>query len=325
MSIQNQDIIRIAKEVVQLQAKSVEASLQAINETFAEACFAMYACTGRIVISGIGKSAIIAQKIVATLNSTGTPSVFMHAADAIHGDLGNVQENDVVIILSKSGNTPEIKVLSDLVKKMGNTLVAITAQKDAALAKDAHFVLDAFVEKEACPHNLAPTTSTTVQLVLGDAIAVTLMKMRGFQAQDFAKYHPGGALGKRLYIKVSDVLRKEKPQVEAQSTLQDILLEISSKRLGATAVLENNQIVGIITDGDLRRLLVSSADLTALSAKRATDLMSKNPKTVQADTLLVEALEIFETHNISQLLVEDKHQNYLGILHVHDVLKEGLF
>jgi arabinose-5-phosphate isomerase len=276
---------------------------------------------GRVIITGIGKSAIIANKIVATLNSTGTPSVFMHAADAIHGDLGLVLKDDVVICISKSGNTPEIKVLIPLLKKTKNPLIAITGNMNSMLAEQANFVFNSYVEKEACPNNLAPTTSTTAQLVMGDALAVSLLKIRGFSSNDFAKYHPGGALGKKLYLSVKDLLiLNEKPTVSLKSGINEVIIEISEKRLGVTAVTENSRIVGIITDGDLRRMLTKSEDFSKLSAE---DIMSKSPKTININAMAIEAMELMESNKISQLLVEDNEQ-YAGVIHLHDLIKEGI-
>src|SRR5690606_34189779 len=261
-----------------------------INEEFAAAVELIYNSKGRVIITGIGKSAIIATKIVATLNSTGTPAVFMHAADAIHGDLGLILENDVVICISKSGNTPEIKVLVPLIKNAKNKMVAITGNKDSFLGKQADYVLNAYVEKEACPHNLAPTSSTTAQLVIGDALALCLLELREFSSNDFAKYHPGGALGKRLYLRVKDISSvNAKPKVLTHTSIKDIIIEMTEKMLGVTAVVENDAIVGIITDGDLRRMLSKTDDFLALTAK---DIMSKNPKRIQADAMALEAKEV---------------------------------
>ena len=281
----------------------------------------IYNSNGRVIITGIGKSAIIANKIVATLNSTGTPSVFMHAADAIHGDLGLVLKNDVVICISKSGNTPEIKVLIPLLKKAKNPLIAITGNIKSVLAEQADFVFNSFVKKEVCPNNLAPTTSTTAQLVMGDALAVCLLKIRGFSSRDFAKYHPGGALGKKLYLSVKDLLiHNDQPVVSLKSEIKKVIIEITEKRLGVTAVTENNRIVGIITDGDLRRMLSKSEDFTKLYAE---DIMSKAPKTININAMAIDAMELMELNEISQLLVEDNGQ-YAGVIHLHDLIKEGI-
>jgi arabinose-5-phosphate isomerase len=281
----------------------------------------IYNSKGRVIITGIGKSAIIANKIVATLNSTGTPSVFMHAADAIHGDLGLILKEDVVICISKSGNTPEIKVLIPLLKKAKNILIAITGNMKSMLAEQADFIFNSYVQKEACPNNLAPTTSTTAQLVIGDALAVCLQEIRGFSSDDFAKYHPGGALGKKLFLSVKELLElNEKPAVSLNSGIKEVIIEISKKRLGVTAVIENNKIVGIITDGDLRRMLANTEDFSKLYAK---DIMSKAPKTINVSAMAIEAMEIMESNEISQLLVQDNEQ-YAGVIHLHDLIKEGL-
>ena len=273
-------------------------------------------------MSGIGKSAIIAQKIVATLNSTGTPSIFMHAADAIHGDLGMVQQDDLVMIISKSGESPEIKVLVPLVKNFSNILIAMVGNMQSYLAKNSHYVLNTTVEQEACPHNLAPTTSTTAQLVMGDAIAIALMEMKGFQSDDFAKFHPGGTLGKKLYLRVSDLYPgNEKPRVRPEQPLRDVIIEMTGKRLGITAVVnEKEELMGIITDGDLRRMLEKNIEFTGITAG---EIMSGDPKTVDPDQLAVEALDLLRKNEITQLAVT-KDGKYLGILHLHDLIKEGL-
>ena len=292
-----------------------------IDGDFESAVEAILNSKGRLIITGIGKSANIASKIVATLNSTGTPAIFMHAADAIHGDLGIVQKDDVVMCISKSGNTPEIKVLIPLVKSMGNPLIANVGNTDSFLAKQADYVINSSVEKEACPNNLAPTSSTTAQLVMGDALAVALLEMRGFSDQDFAKYHPGGALGKQLYLRVSDLCtHNEKPQVDKDENIRNIIIEISSKRLGATAVMENGKLIGVITDGDIRRMMQKYKDVDPL---KASDIMSKSPLTIDKDQLAVSALKIMKEHNITQLLVKDKDA-YFGVIHLHDILKEGI-
>jgi len=292
-----------------------------IDNDFAEAVELIYKSKGRVIVTGIGKSAIIATKIVATLNSTGTPSVFMHAADAIHGDLGLILKDDVVICISKSGSTPEIKVLVPLIKKASNKMIAITGNKDSFLGKQSDFVLNSYVEKEACPNNLAPTTSTTAQLVIGDALAVCLLKLRGFSEKDFAKYHPGGSLGKRLYLRVQDISSVNmKPIVTTNTSIKEVIIEISEKMLGVTAVVENNKIVGIITDGDLRRMLIKVDDFSSLTAQ---DIMSSNPRCIKAGALAVEAMEMMEASGISQLLVEE-NGNYAGVVHLHDLIKEGI-
>ena len=294
-----------------------------LDEHFEKAVNFILNSNGRVIVTGIGKSANIATKIVATFNSTGTPAIFMHAADAIHGDLGNVQENDVVICLSKSGNTPEIKVLVPLIKNYGNKIIAITGNVDSFLGKNSDFPLNTYVEKEACPNNLAPTTSTTAQLVMGDALAVCLQDLRGFSTKDFAKYHPGGALGKRLYLRVSDLIKNNQvPKVNASDSVATVIVEISERRLGVTAVLENEKIVGIITDGDLRRMLSKTTDINHFTAK---DIMGKNPKTVQESAMAIEALEKLETNSITQILVVDAKEKYVGVVHLHDLIKEGIF
>jgi len=282
---------------------------------------AIFESKGRVIVTGIGKSANIASKIVATFNSTGTPAVFMHAADAIHGDLGNIQNSDVVICLSKSGDTPEIKVLLPLIKNYGNKIIGITGNPDSFLGKNADFTINSYVEKEACPNNLAPTTSTTAQLVLGDALAVCLLNLKDFSSKDFAKYHPGGTLGKRLYLRVDDlVANNEAPKVAAESSIKDVIVEISEKRLGTTAVVENDKVIGIITDGDLRRMLEKNTDFSKLTAK---DIMSTNPIQVDSDTMAVSALDIMQKHDITQILVSE-NDKYKGVIHFHDLLKEGI-
>lgn len=314
-------IIKTAKETIALEGQSIINLSQYIDSEFAEAVLLIYKSKGRLIITGIGKSAIIATKIVATLNSTGTPSIFMHAADAIHGDLGLILKDDVVVCISKSGNTPEIKVLIPLIKNASNKIIAITGNKDSFLANYADFVLNAYVSKEACPNNLAPTTSTTAQLVIGDALAVCLLELRGFSSSDFAKYHPGGALGKKLYLRVSDISSvNEKPQVTINTNVKDVIIEISQKMLGVTAVTNNNEIVGIITDGDLRRMLTKVDDFSNLTAK---DIMSSNPKLIEESAMAVDAMDIMETYGISQLLVE-KEGHYAGVVHVHDLIREGI-
>ncbi|MBE9489480.1 MAG: KpsF/GutQ family sugar-phosphate isomerase [Bacteroidetes bacterium] len=314
-------IIKIAKETINIESNAIANLSNLINEDFANATQAIYNSKGRVIITGIGKSAIIANKIVATLNSTGTPSVFMHAADAIHGDLGLILVDDVVICISKSGNTPEIKVLVPLIKNGPNKMIAITGNIDSFLGQQADFVLNTYVAKEACPNNLAPTTSTTAQLVIGDALAVCLLELRGFSSKDFAKYHPGGALGKKLYLRVSDLSSvNQKPSVKTSTSIEDVIIEISEKMLGVTSVLENGKIIGIITDGDLRRMLRRTNDFTNLTAK---DIMSKNPKLIQNNAMAVDAMELMETNGISQLLVEEDGL-YAGVVHLHDLIKEGI-
>ena len=316
-------ILQTAKETILLESAAIANLAKLLDENFEKAVNFILNSNGRVIVTGIGKSANIATKIVATFNSTGTPAIFMHAADAIHGDLGNVQENDVVICLSKSGNTPEIKVLVPLIKNYGNKIIAITGNVDSFLGKNADFPLNTFVEKEACPNNLAPTTSTTAQLVMGDALAVCLQDLRGFTKKDFAKYHPGGALGKRLYLRVSDLIKNNQiPKVNASDSVAKVIVEISERRLGVTAVLENEKIVGIITDGDLRRMLSKTTDINHFTAK---DIMGKNPKTVQENAMAIEALEKLESNNITQILVVDAQEKYIGVVHLHDLIKEGIF
>jgi arabinose-5-phosphate isomerase len=316
-----QSILKTAKKTIDLERDAIANLSHLLTDDFANAVTLIYNSKGRVIITGIGKSAIIANKIVATLNSTGTPSVFMHAADAIHGDLGLILEDDVVICISKSGNTPEIKVLVPFIKNAKNKLIAITGNDKSFLAQQADFILNAYVEQEACPNNLAPTTSTTAQLVLGDALAVCLLELRGFSSKDFAKYHPGGALGKRLYLRVSDLSSiNEKPRVELNTTAKNVIVEISEKMLGVTAVVDNNKIEGIITDGDLRRMLTKSDAFTHLTAK---DIMSSNPKRIDENAMAIDAMELMEKHGISQLLVE-KNGDYAGVIHIHDLIKEGI-
>ena len=314
-------IVSHAKKTIIDESLAISKLADFVDESFAEAVELIYNSKGRVIITGIGKSAIIANKIVATLNSTGTPSVFMHAADAIHGDLGLILKEDVVICISKSGNTPEIKVLIPLLKKAKNILIAITGNMKSMLAEQADFIFNSYVQKEACPNNLAPTTSTTAQLVIGDALAVCLLEIRGFSSDDFAKYHPGGALGKKLFLSVKELLElNEKPAVSLNSDIKEVIIEISKKRLGVTAVTENNKIVGIITDGDLRRMLANTEDFSKLYAK---DIMSKAPRTINVSAMAIEAMEIMESNEISQLLVQDNEQ-YAGVIHLHDLIKEGI-
>ena len=321
--MKNNFIINTAKNTIELESNAIKNLINLIDDNFNNAVEYIYNSKGRVIVTGIGKSANIATKIVATLNSTGTPAVFMHAADAIHGDLGNVLQDDVVICISKSGNTPEIKVLVPLIKNYGNKIIAITGNVDSFLGKNANFTLNTFVEKEACPNNLAPTTSTTAQLVMGDALAVCLLELRGFTSSDFAKYHPGGALGKRLYLRVSDlILKNELPKVTKNDTITKVIIEISEKRLGVTAVIENDKIVGIITDGDIRRMLSKT---TKIDSFTANDIMGNNPKSIDKEAMAVEALEVMENNNITQLLVVDENNNYCGVVHLHDLIKEGIF
>ena len=317
-----EQILDSAKRTVAMELEAVANLHTLIDQDFAKAVSCIYNAKGRVIISGVGKSAIIAQKIVATLNSTGTPAVFMHAADAIHGDLGTIQKDDVVICLSNSGNTAEIKVLIPLIKNQENTVIAMTSNKNSFLAKQADALILAYAEKEACPHNLAPTTSTTVQLVMGDALALALLDLRGFSKEDFAKYHPGGALGKRMYLRVNELVAlHDKPEVNPDTPIKKVIVEISHKRLGVTAVTEGSKIVGIITDGDIRRMLETNEVLTGLTA---ASIMSKNPKRITTDALATEALELLESNSITQLLAVDSANNYAGVVHLHDLIKEGI-
>ena len=316
-----QTILENAKQSILSQSESIAKLTQYLTEDFAKTVQLIFDSKGRLVVTGIGKSAIIAQKIVATLNSTGTPSIFLHAAEAIHGDLGMIQNGDLVLCISKSGNSPEIKVLAPIIKNFGTTLIGMTANPSSFLATSSDFVLLAHVDDESCPLGLAPTNSTTAQLVLGDAIAVCLMKLRNFQAEDFAKYHPGGALGKKLLLRVKDMLdTTHKPMVTPDASIKKVIMEISEKRLGVTAVIENNQVIGIVTDGDIRRMLNNRDTFTDLTAQ---DIMTKNPKNINSNILVSEALDILENNSITQLVVIDNNE-YKGILHLHDILKEGI-
>jgi len=317
----HKEIQAIARKTIDIEAQAIHNLTHYIDENFAVCVEKIINSRGRVVITGIGKSAIIAGKIVATLNSTGTPAIFMHAADAIHGDLGMLQKDDIAICISNSGNTPEIKVLTPMLKSLGNILIAMVGNLDSYLASQADLIINTTVEKEAVPGNPAPTSSTTAQLVMGDALAIALLECRGFSTDDFARYHPGGALGKQLYMKVQDIFaQNEKPQVDIHANIREVIFEISSKRLGATAVVENSQVKGIITDGDLRRMLQKGDDLQTL---KASDIMSQKPKTIRRDILAVDALQIMRNNNITQLLVVD-NGGYLGIIHLHDILKEGI-
>jgi arabinose-5-phosphate isomerase len=315
-------IIPFALRTIELETNAINGLKSFIDDDFVKAVSAVATSKGRLIVSGIGKSAIIAQKIVATLNSTGTPSVFMHAADAIHGDLGMIQTDDIVLVISKSGNSPEIKVLAPLVKNFGNTLIGMVGNTESFLALNSDIVLNTTVEQEACPINLAPTSSTTAQMVMGDALAVCLMEIKKFSSSDFAKYHPGGALGKKLYLRVEEMAAQNaKPKVLPTATIKEVIIEMTAKRLGAAVVVnEAENILGIITDGDLRRMLEKADSFEKLQAK---DIMSSNPKTIAADVLAVHALEEMRRHNISQLVVEDNNI-YAGIIHLHDLIKEGI-
>ena len=314
-------ILDIAKKTIETEATAIRNLSSLLDETFAEAVEFILHSEGRVIVSGIGKSAIIASKIVATLNSTGTPAIFMHAADAIHGDMGIIQKNDTVILISKSGSTPEIKMLAPLIKQGGNKLIGMTGNPDSFLGKQADYILNTYVEKEACPNNLAPTTSTTAQLVLGDALAICLVQLRGFTSKDFAKYHPGGTLGKKLYLRVADIaLGNLKPQVDADADVRQVIIEISEKMLGATAVMENNRIKGIVTDGDIRRMLNKYDNISGLKAR---DIMTSNPKTIVMEVLAVKALKEMQEKGISQLLAVDG-EAYVGVVHLHNLVNEGI-
>ncbi|MFA5849603.1 MAG: KpsF/GutQ family sugar-phosphate isomerase [Bacteroidales bacterium] len=322
MNISKRDLINIAQGVVEKEAAAVARLKGYIDEQFVDVLDIIYNSKGRLIITGIGKSAIIASKIVATLNSTGTPSIFMHAADAIHGDLGIILEDDIVLCLSKSGNTSEIKVLVPLIKKMGNKVIAMVSNCDSFLARQADYVIRATVDSEACPNNLAPTSSTTTQLVMGDALAVCLLNMRGFSQQDFAKIHPGGSLGKKLYTRVKDLIDKDvKPHVFEEENIQNTIINISTNRLGATVVVDKlNNLLGIITDGDVRRMLEKGFSLKSLKAK---DIMSHNPKTIESDELAVNAFDMMEKNKITSVIVLEKGK-YIGLVHIHDIIREGI-
>lgn len=303
------------------ESEAITKLIDYLDDNFSKAVEIIFQSKGRLVVTGIGKSAIIGQKMVATFNSTGTPSMFLHAAEAIHGDLGMIQKDDVIICISKSGNSPEIKALIPLLKRDGNPLIGISGNSSSTLAKGSDYVLNTTVDTEACPINLAPTNSTTAQLVMGDALAICLMEMRDFKAEDFAKYHPGGALGKKLLLKVKDLIEhNQKPIVSPDTLVKKVIFEISEKRLGVTAVVENNKVVGIITDGDIRRMLNDRDTFTDLTAK---DIMTINPKSIQSETMAIDALQVLENHSITQLIVIDNGE-YKGVLHLHDILKEGI-
>jgi len=316
------NIINIAKATILEESQAIANLINLLDINFEKAVEFIFHSKGRVIVTGIGKSANIATKIVATFNSTGTPAIFMHAADAIHGDLGIVQKDDVVICISKSGNTPEIKYLLPLIKARGNKVIAITGNKASVLGLQSDFCINAFVEKEACPNNLAPTSSTTAQLVIGDALAVCLLELKDFNSTNFAQFHPGGALGKKLYLRVGDLINKnEIPKVSLNSSIKEVIIEISQKRLGATAVLNNHKIVGVITDGDIRRMLNNNVDFANLFAE---NIMNPHPKTITPDAMATEAFQIMNNNSITQLLVENQG-NYIGIIHLHDLLKEGIY
>ncbi|WP_244745089.1 KpsF/GutQ family sugar-phosphate isomerase [Maribacter dokdonensis] len=314
-------IIGLAKKTIETERDAIAQLSSLLTDDFASIVNCIIQAKGRVIISGIGKSAIIATKIVATLNSTGTPAIFMHAGDAIHGDLGTVQDNDVVICISNSGNTPEIKMLVPLIKRGTNKLIAMTGNTDSFLAKQADYILNTHVEKEACPNGLAPTTSTTAQLVMGDALAIVLLEIKGFTSSDFAKYHPGGSLGKRLYLRVSDLVSKNQvPSVQQDEDVKKVIVEISKKMLGVTAVLDREKVVGIVTDGDIRRMLNKYDNIKGLTAK---NIMTTNPKTISANTLAIKALEQMQKKGISQLLAMD-NDTYIGVIHLHNLINEGI-
>jgi len=314
------DIKKIARETIAIELAAVAKLESSINDDFVNAINLILSTKGRLIVAGIGKSANIANKMVATFNSTGQPAVFLHAADAIHGDLGNIQEGDVVICISKSGNTPEVKALVPFIKNMGNKIIALTGNPNSFLAIKSDFILNVSVEKEACPNNLAPTSSTTAQLVMGDAIAVSLLACKDFTEEDFARFHPGGILGKRLNIKVQDLISDYTPKVNPNASINEVIIEISQNRLGVTAVLNDKKLAGIITDGDIRRMLEDEKDISSLCAK---DIMSRDPKITKPDDLAYNALKEMEQNNITQLIVI-KSEKYLGVIHIHDIIKEGI-
>jgi arabinose-5-phosphate isomerase len=314
-------ILSIAKRTLEIESKAIANLISLLDDQFAQAVQCILESDGRVIVSGVGKSAIIASKIVATLNSTGTPAIFMHAADAIHGDLGTIQQNDVVICLSKSGNTPEIKALLPLIKIANHKLIGITGNMESVLAKQADFALNTYVEKEACPNNLAPTTSTSAQMAMGDALAICLLELKGFSSSDFAKYHPGGALGKKLYLRVADiVVNNQKPQVDINAKVKDVIIEISEKMLGVTAVMDKEKVVGIVTDGDVRRMLSKYDNISGLTAR---DIMTSSPKAIDVDTLAIKALKLLQEKSISQLLAFDG-DTYAGVVHIHNLINEGI-
>lgn len=314
-------ILNLAKKTIETESKAIGNLANLLTDDFAKTVECILDSKGRVVITGIGKSAIIATKIVATLNSTGTPAIFMHAGDAIHGDLGTIQEDDVVICISKSGSTPEIKMLVPLIKRGNNVLIGLTGNVESFLAQKADFVLNTYVEKEACPNNLAPTTSTSAQLVMGDALAICLLELKGFSSKDFAKYHPGGALGKRLYLTVDDIVQTNmKPEVDLDTDVRKVIVEISEKMLGVSAVIENDKIIGVVTDGDIRRMLNKYENINGLTAR---DIMTTNPKTIQVDKLAIVALKLMQDNGISQLLAV-QNEEYKGVVHLHNLINEGI-
>lgn len=318
----DKEIIQSAEETLKIEANSLLGLIPLLDQNFIDAVREIHSSKGRVIVSGIGKSANVANKIVATLNSTGTPAVFMHAADALHGDLGIVLENDIAVVISNSGNSPEIKVLVPFIKSRGNKVISIVGNQSSFLATNADYTLNSYVEKEACGNNLAPTSSTTAQMAIGDALAVALIGVRGFSSEDFAKSHPGGALGKRLFLTVEEIISKsEKPSVDHNAPLKEVIYEMSSKRLGATAVFENEKIVGMITDGDIRRMLEGTSDVSSI---KASDIMGVNPKKILSSSLAVDAMEIIKTNNITQVIVVDEQGFYTGMLHLHELIKEGI-
>lgn len=317
----SEKILLLAKKTIDSESQSISKLSDLLTDDFVKVVELIYNLKGRLIVTGIGKSAIIAQKIVATFNSTGTPAMFLHASEAIHGDLGMVQPEDAVICISKSGNSPEIKILIPILNNFGNTLIAMTGNLTSFLAKHSKYVLDTTIDSESCPNNLAPTNSTTAQLVMGDCLAVCLMELRQFKSEDFAKYHPGGALGKKLLLRVKDLLdESKKPVVKPDTDIKSAIFEISEKRLGVTAVVENEKILGIITDGDIRRMLSKTDNISGI---KATDVMTINPKSVTPESMVVDALNLMEDFSITQLLVEE-NGTYKGIIHLHDILKEGV-
>lgn len=322
MNINEQQIRNRANKTIELEAEAIKKLHTSINDSFVSTVKLICDCTGRIVVTGIGKSALIAQKIVATFNSTGTPALFLHAAEAIHGDIGMIQQQDVVIALSKSGNTPEIKILIPLIKRNKTPLIALVSNPDSTLGLQADFIIPLLVKDEACPHNLAPSSSTAAQMAIGDALAFCVLEQKGFTANDFARLHPGGALGKQLYLRVKDLYpTNAQPKVKPDATIREIILEISSQLLGATVVVdEKNTVLGIITDGDLRRMLTTNDSLNSL---RAAEIMTKNPKSIIPEALAVDALHLMNKKSITQLIVAQNGQ-YLGMIHLHDILKEGI-
>tara|TARA_B100000900_G_scaffold59945_2_gene45383 strand:+ start:1071 stop:2036 length:966 start_codon:yes stop_codon:yes gene_type:complete len=316
-----EEIKKIAVKTIEEQLAAINKIKTSINSDFVNAINLILNSKGRLIVAGIGKSANIANKMVATFNSTGQPSVFLHAADAIHGDLGNIQNGDIVICISKSGNTSEVKTLIPFIKNMGNKIIALTGNTNSFLAKESDIVLDVSVEKEACPNNLAPTTSTTAQLIMGDAIAISLLKLKNFSKNDFARFHPGGSLGKRLNLFLNDILEKDNiPKVDEMSKINDVIIEISHKRLGATAVMKDNKLSGIITDGDLRRMLEKYDDFSLLKAK---DIMTSSPITISSNRLAYDALQVMEDNNINQIILL-KEDTYIGIIHIHEILRQGV-